>query len=271
MVTSEIHERDTDSRGNIRSIGRGLHVLRTINLHGRLCVMEISRLCHLPYRTAYRIVETLLEEQVIEREEDGKYYRAAAYALALSTGYQDVNKFVAASRPHILQLTEGLGWPVSLCRRVGMSMMVYESTRATLKPTIRSYQPGDTMPILGSASGKTHLAFCSQEERAAILSALRDHDMFGRGREIDEAAAECDAIRTAGYATWAWSGRAGKQDRSSMISLPVHIQGDFKGTVTLAFATGALTMVYAVATFLPALKRAVGAIEEDLTAGYATS
>ncbi len=267
VAASRDQETDGDSRGNIRSISRGLDVLRAINLHRSLSMMSIANLCNIPYPTACRIVETLLAEQVIERESTRKRYRPTAQVKALSVGYQDANELAEISRPHITKLTREFRWPISVCRRVGMSMMICESTHAIAPFTLNMYHPGYTMPILGSSSGKVYLAFSDAEDRETILRQLRDISPGSANRIIDGLEAELEAIRARGYSTYDRLRHTANPGKTSAISLAVHANGAITGTVTLAFFCSTLTMAKAVDMFVPRLKKAVADIEKDVSTG----
>jgi molybdenum-dependent DNA-binding transcriptional regulator ModE len=54
--------------GNVRAISRGLAVLQAVNRGGSVTMMEICRTAQIPYPTACRIVQTLMDEGMIERE-----------------------------------------------------------------------------------------------------------------------------------------------------------------------------------------------------------
>jgi IclR family mhp operon transcriptional activator len=257
---------DAGSRGNIRSISRALDVLRAINLHRSLNMMAISNICKIPYPTACRIVETLLAEDVIERETSRKRYRPTARVKTLSVGYQEVNELADTSRPHITKLTRDVRWPISVCSRVGMSMMICESTHSIAPFTLNMYHPGYTVPILGSSSGKVYLAFSSDEDRKSILGQLRDITPASANRIIDTLEAEIDTIRTRGFSTYDRMRHTANPGKTSAISLPVLAHGKVTGTVTLAFFCSTLTMAKAIDTFLPPLKQTVRAIENDLLA-----
>ena len=85
--------------GGIRAIGRGLRVLQVVNHHRSISMMEIARQCELPYPTTCRIVETLIEERMIERETTRKHYRPTALVKTLSVGYQADDALAQASAP----------------------------------------------------------------------------------------------------------------------------------------------------------------------------
>jgi IclR family mhp operon transcriptional activator len=79
----------------IRAISRGLSVLRAVNVHGALTMMEISQASEVPYPTACRIVQTLLHEGYLERERGRKTYRTTALVRELGQPQEQR----AASRP----------------------------------------------------------------------------------------------------------------------------------------------------------------------------
>lgn len=113
---------------SVRSIRRGLDVLQTINRSGSLRLMDISNATKLPYPTVSRIVETLVETGMIEREPSTKSYRPTALVQTLSVGYQDEHALTAIARPHIVELCQKVAWPITITTRVGNRMMVRDST-----------------------------------------------------------------------------------------------------------------------------------------------
>jgi IclR family transcriptional regulator, mhp operon transcriptional activator len=68
----------------IRAISRGLSVLRAVNVHGGLTMMEISHASEVPYPTACRIVQTLVYEGYLERDRGRKTYRTTTLVRELA-------------------------------------------------------------------------------------------------------------------------------------------------------------------------------------------
>src|SRR3546814_12540474 len=89
----------------IRSISRAIAVLQAINRGGSLTMMEIARASAVPYPTACRIVQTLLHEGLVERESARKRYQPTALVPQLAHGFPGHGALVAATRPHIAELT----------------------------------------------------------------------------------------------------------------------------------------------------------------------
>ncbi len=257
-------EHDPADDGSIRAVGRALKVLQAINQHRSLSMTSIAILCGLPYPTAYRIVETLIAEQMVERETTRKHYRPTALVRTLSAGYQPNDELAAAARPHITRLTRELRWPISVCTRVGMSMMIRESTHAIAPFTLNLYHPGYTMPILGSSSGKVHLAFSSDEDRDAILQRLRRTDDPNLSRVIARLQADFRRVREQGYASYDRIRHTANPGKTSAISVPVLLDRICEGTLTLAVFSSAMTLPAAVKAYVPDLKACAEAISEDL-------
>ena len=251
--------------GSIRAIGRALKVLQAINLHRSLSMTSIATLCDLPYPTAYRIVEALIAEQMVERETTRKHYRPTALVRTLSAGYQPTDDLVAVCRPHITRLTRELRWPISVCTRVGTSMMIQESTHAIAPFTLNLYHPGYTMPILGSSSGKVHLAFSSDEDRDTLLHKVARADDANAQRMISRLLAELQAIRAQGYASYERIRHTANPGKTSAISVPVLLNGICQFTLTLAVFSSAMTLPAAVNAYVPRLKATAETIAQDLT------
>jgi len=252
--------------GNIRAISRGIKVLKVINQFGSLSMTSIAALCDLPYPTACRIVETLQDENLIEREGTRKSYRPTALVRTLSAGYKDDDEVAEISRPHIVKLTRELRWPLSICTRVGMSMMIRESSHTVALYTLNTYHRGYTMPLLGSSSGKVCLAFSASEDREGILTLIRDGRAAGAERAAEKLRAELSTIRADGYASYDRVRHTANPGKTSAISVPILTGECCRATMTLAFFSSAMTLADAVAAYLPDLKRVAAVIGQELVA-----
>ena len=249
---------------NIRAIGRGLKVLQAVNHHRSLSMMEIARNCELPYPTTCRIVETLIEERMIEREATRKHYRPTALVKTLSVGYQADDALALAARRHICALTRELRWPISVCTRVGMTMMIRESTHVIAPFTLNLYHPGYTMPLLDSSSGKVHLAFSDDDEREAVIDLVRRASPAADDRMATRLRTVLHEIRAKGYAIQDRIRHTANPGKTSAISVPIMREGPCEATVTLAFFASAMTIESAVTTFLPRIRTVAEAIAREL-------
>jgi len=250
----------------IRSISRSIAALKAINEKGSLTMMEISRASRVPYPTACRIVQTLLYEGLIEQEPSRKRYRATALVQTLSHGFQHRDKLVSCARPHIMDLTREVGWPISIAIRVGRRMMLRDSTHSSTALTFENYYPGFTLPILDSASGKLSLAFAADEEREMLLGWMSEMP------EVDldylrsaQAGLDVEKIRKDGYAVQGRNHYNRTPGKTSSIAVPIFNDGEFEAAMTMVFFVNAMKLDAALDRYLPTLKRYAAAISSDLS------
>lgn len=260
-----------DKSAPIRSISRSIAVLQAINRAGSLSMAGIARGSKVPYPTACRIVQTLLHEGLIEREPNRKRYRATSLVQSLSCGFQEHGSLIAAARPHIVELTKKLHWPVSVATHAGHRMIVRDSTHTLTSLTFNNYYPGYSMPILACASGRLYLAFADDEERENLLSGLdsvvdeadrHTLQLFRSGFFIEQ-------IRRDGYATMTRNWATANPGKTSSIAVPVMHRGRIAGALTMIFFASSLKTPEAVAALLPDLKAAAEAVMRDIAAGDA--
>lgn len=243
-------------REHVRSISRGLAVLQAINRGGSLSMMQICRDAHIPYPTACRIVSTLIEEGMIEREPARKRYRPTALVRTLAVGYQDEDELIHAARPHIVALTRAVGWPVSVCTRVGHAMMVRDSTHRLTSLTLNNYAPGYTLPLTECSTGKAWLAFADSDERARALETLArlDGPAERMATLLQRDPRPLDEVRAKGYATQARNHYTATPGKTSSIAVPIMRGEQVGGAVALIFFASAMPMAKAEAQFVPLLR-----------------
>ena len=249
----------------IRSISRSIAALKAINESGSLTMMEISKASRVPYPTACRIVQTLLYEGLIEQEPSRKRYRATALVQTLAHGFQHDDQLVNTARPHILELTREVGWPISIAIRVGRRMMLRDSTHAHTALTFDNYYPGFTLPILDSASGKLSLAYTPDEEREMLLGWMRDAaDVDLEYLKSAEASLDPVKIRHDGYAVQGRNHFNRTPGKTSSIAVPIFNNGRFEAAMTMVFFVSATKISAALEKYLPTLNSTAAAISHDL-------
>lgn len=252
--------------GGIRAISRSIAVLKAINRAGSLTMTKIAESAAIPYPTATRIVRTLLDEGLIEKEPSRKSYRPTALVQTLSCGFQNHDRLVGVARPHIVALTERVGWPVSIATRVARSMVVRDSTSALTSLTFAHYHPGWHVPLLASASGRVYFAHSSAAEQELLLRGYREHPetvdvLTLRDFEHGDAAAR---IRAHGYAATARNHYSATPGKTSSIAVALFEGEVLLGSLALVFFASAINLDAAIARFLEPLRGTAEAIGRDL-------
>jgi IclR family transcriptional regulator, mhp operon transcriptional activator len=253
----------------IRSLSRGIAVLQAVNRGGALSMMEIARTSELPYPTACRIVQTLLYEGLIEREPSRKRYRPTGLVQTLAHGYHGHGRLVQKARPHLVELTNQLSWPITLSTHVGHSMIIRDSTHSLSALTFNSYYPGYELPILECASGLAYLAHMPDDERRAILEALKllPEKVSFHGLSLMEEGKQVEDIRRAGYVTRDFNRFTRNPGKTSSIAVPVFENGHVVAALTLAFFSSALRMADAIERFASPMMDVARAITTELEDG----
>ncbi|MCE7796471.1 helix-turn-helix domain-containing protein [Sphingobium sufflavum] len=251
----------------IRSLSRGIAVLQAINRQGSLSMMEISRLSGLPYPTAYRLVQTLVYEGLVECEPSRRHYRPTGMVQTLAHGFQGDSRLVQASRPHIVELTRRVNWPITLSTHVGYSMVIRDSTHSISALTFNEYHPGFATPMLESASGLAYLSAVPDDERVSLMDGMKQIpnkrwayviDLIENGGLLEE----IQQRRIAARGFNQFTRNPGKT--SSMAT--VVMDGDRPaGTISLAFFSSAMKMQDAMAAFADLLLATAQTIREDLS------
>ena len=252
--------------GNVRALARGLAVLQVINRGGAVTMMQISREAGIPYPTANRIVATLIESGMIEREPARKRYRPTALVQSLSSGWHDDDALIGVCRPAIVALTRQLLWPISLSTRVGSLMMVRDSTHQLTSLTLHNYAPGYTLPMVECASGKAYLAWADADELAMVMAGLgtQDGPAERMARILLRDGALLAQIRAAGYATQARNVYTATPGKTSSIAVPLFRAGKVAGALSLIFFASAMPMREAETRYVAHLRERASRISETL-------
>lgn len=256
----------------VRSIHRGLQVLQAINRSGSARLMDISNATELPYPTISRIVETLVETGMVEREPSSRRYRPTALVQTLSVGYQEEHVLVSLARPHIVELCKKVGWPITITTRVGNRMMVRDSTHRLTTLTFNNYAPGYTLPLLECSVGKVYLAFCEDEERESIISSL---DILDDAPEQEDVADQMARlllrdddillrdIRSQGYAYHAYNQYTENPGKTSSLAVPVFVDGKLAGGLGLIFFSSSMSVAEAAEKYADEMKKTASAIGDS--------
>lgn len=251
---------------SIRAIRRGLDVLQAVNRAGSMRLTDISKATGLPFPTVSRIVDTLVDAGMLEREPARRFYRPTALVQTLAVGYKEDHELVALARPHIVALCKLVGWPITVTTRVGNNMMVRDSTHKLTTLTFSNYAPGYTLPLLECSAGKAYLAFCDEDERSIVISSLKQlqsaPDKMAQLLLSDEAQFLGD-IRAKGYASHAYNQYTENPGKTSSLAVPLFIGGKLAGGMGLVFFSSVMTVAQAADRYLNAMKATADLISVD--------
>lgn len=185
----------------VRSVQRGLSILRAVSEHGPVSITDLVSLCPMPQPTVVRMLETLMEAGYVYRQPGRGLYRVTGRTLALSRGFEPHDRLTEVARPVIEQLHVDIGWPSNLAVHDNGAMVIIYSNRAALGLSIPG-RIGARVPMLATGVGRVALAFMQPAERDAALEAARiaGDPWVGDGRRMARLPAELQEIRRQGHA-----------------------------------------------------------------------
>ena len=246
----------------MRGALRTLQVLRALNVRNGATVIELSRDTGISRGALYRLLETLREEGYVALDLARRHYRLTILVRGLAEGFADDDWVRDVARPAIWRLQKKVIWPVDFGTFIDNAMWIRETTRPLSPLTIDRIVVGVRFPMLRSATGRTYLAWCPDDEREEILRnlvAARElgHELIADRPTLD---AMLERTRRAGYGA-----RTGELARESgAIAVPIMADARVIGCLTLTFIRSAMTEADAAARYLDAIRAGAAEIAEGV-------
>jgi IclR family transcriptional regulator, mhp operon transcriptional activator len=170
----------------VEAAQRVLQVLRALNSLQSASVAELFALTGIAKPTIVRMLETLIAEGYVARDNFLGGYRVTSEAQYLGSGFKGLPLGIEASRPWAVKLTRKIKWPVSIATMHGDRLSV-DFTTAAISPWAFPFKTLHLrLSLANTAMGRCYLAFCSPPERRKLLVQLRkggsNTEVFDPGR-----------------------------------------------------------------------------------------
>jgi IclR family mhp operon transcriptional activator len=240
---------------SVRSLRRGLQVLRVVSRASGIKAGEVSEKIGLARPTVYRLLETLEEEGYVVRSASDNRFRVTRQALSLGVGYDAVNSISQAAGPVLVELSQRFIWPFDLSVCDGSYMTIQESTHPRSPLAIDRSVIGRRLPILRTAAGRCYLAHCSATERQDLIrriARLKDPEdnFYLTPQALDRVITET--------ARRGYGARYQEQYNShtSSIAVPIFSESTLIGSMAVIWISKALTLPEAVDQFLDMMRDA---------------
>ncbi|WP_178133644.1 helix-turn-helix domain-containing protein [Vineibacter terrae] len=237
--------------GEIGPISRALAILEALNRRPTTSLHLLHAETGLPKATLVRLLQALRAAGYAEQVSSTLGYRVTGRVARLAAGFRFRDQVVDAAILPMQRFTQVHRWPLYLGMLEGGVIQVRHST---IGDSPLSTEPAATyrsFPILSSALGRAHLAFCPDAERVMILRALaasrrRENAPARDSRQLLAALRD---IRRQGYAIT-------PPDRSKYTGLAVPIlrDGAVLACLSLRFFQRALSVDETVDRYLGALQ-----------------
>jgi len=182
------------------SLKKGIDALLFLSSKKSAGVTEIALALNINKSTAFRIMRTYLDSNMVEKVKETGKYRLGPATLKLSQQYYNNFCAVTVAKPVMSQLCEVTGESSHLCIYSNNCAVVIEQIIANSRPAVNA-KIGNAEPLHCSAVGKCLLAFSDPERQAQMLAQIK-FEKYTANTLSDEAAlkAELDEITKKGYA-----------------------------------------------------------------------
>ncbi|MGR3378916.1 DNA-binding transcriptional regulator [Salipiger abyssi] len=256
----------TDSKttgGGVRSLARGLAILRHVNRMGEVRPGDIAKATGLPRPTVYRLLETLEELGYVVFSATSGYVRVTRLAAALGDGHAVTSEICQITGPLFAEYAGRVVWPLDLTVYNNAAMIIQETTHNRSPLSIDRGMTGYKLPILRTSAGRAYLSFCPDQERQIILDHIRrladpEDGPFLEPRWLDrlisETRARGIAVRDAGEF----------RARTASLAVPIRSEGELLGCISLIWIRSAMNTSKALEEFGDTLQEIAARIAGSL-------
>lgn len=243
----------------VESVRRALEILRTLNRLRIGTVGDLHTATNLPKPTIVRMLDTLIADGYVARDNMCGGYRVTHRVEELHAGYEGIAQIIEASRPFAIDLTNRIKWPVGIGTLDGDSIAVNFWT-GTISPWVHTNTLlGNRPNLLTSAMGRAYMAYCGEEERESLIKMHRARNelSFDAEQEARHRIVLANVLKR-GYAT-----RCPRTEprRNTTVAVPIRHQDKVLASITVSFFTSAVPRNKINEQIMEPLKTTVGEIE----------
>jgi IclR family mhp operon transcriptional activator len=234
--------------------------LEALNRRPTSSVDQLHRETLIPKPTVVRLLRSLVHAGYVVGDGRQGGYQVAARVQSLSSGFHGDALVVEAGRAWAVALTRRLKWPLAIALLDNDAMVVRFSTipDSPISPIYSTIN--QRFSLTSHAIGRAYLAFCSEEERALLLSPRATGGPDPAVADRKSLQHMLAAIRAQGFA---------ERDpltlprNSSTVAVPIVGQDRLLATLGLTYFTSAVSRATVVGDYVPLLQEAARSLAEQ--------
>jgi IclR family mhp operon transcriptional activator len=247
----------------VEAVARALGILRAVN---KLRIATINRIyaeTGIPKPTIVRMLETLMAEGYVARDNMCGGYRITCRTEDLNSGYKGISRVIEVARPFAIELTRRIKWPIGLGVLDGDAISIQFWTGAISPFAHTNTVLGLRPDLQTSAMGRAYLAFCPDDELDAHLARFRTEPE----RNFNEAAEQrfrllIERIRSDGYAI---RDPRTKPYRTTTMGMPIFERGQVQALISISFFNTAVPRSCIAEQIAAPLRTTTSNIEDALS------
>jgi len=183
-----------------QSLKKGIDALMFLAARRSAGVTELAEELKVNKSTAFRILDTFLNSNMVEKNRETLKYRLGPAILRLSEQYYQNFNIIESARPVMEKLAAEIRESVHLCILANNSAVIIEQIVSNSRLVVNA-KVGNSEPLHCSSVGKCLLAFTSEENREKMIGNI-SFDTFTEKtiRDKNGLNAEIKRVQKQGYA-----------------------------------------------------------------------
>jgi IclR family mhp operon transcriptional activator len=246
----------------VQAVCRALDVLRVVNRLRIASVQQIHEKTGFPKPTIVRMLETLLFEGYVARDNMCGGYCVTSRVHELASGHQGISQIIEIARPFAVELTRQLKWPIGI-GVLDDDAIAIKFWTGSISPLVHTNTVlGQRADLVTTAMGRAWLAFCPDSEREALIRRIRTDPARGFG--ATEEARLRSVLRQARLDGFAMRDPKTKPYRITTFAMPIREGEIVHAVVNISFFTTAFPKSKIAETLLIPLRATTDKIEQAI-------
>ncbi len=252
-----------DGKQTVRAVERALSILQVMNRQPVSSVDYLHKTTRLPKPTLVRLLRTMVNAGYLTNDARQAGYQLTSLVTSLSCGFQGDPLVVQAGHAWAVNLTRQLKWPVGIAVFDEDAVVVRFSTAGDSPMSPFHATINMRLSLFSRALGRAYLAYCSDEQRAAIVArcAISNDPENALARDPEALHELIDKVRSAGYAM---RDRTVEPRNSNTIAMPVMMGGEVRASIGVTYFTSAMRTRAGLQECIDALRKTVEGIEGEI-------
>jgi IclR family mhp operon transcriptional activator len=252
-----------DQGQTVRAVERALRILQVMNRQPVSSVDHLHKATRLPKPTLVRLLRTMVKAGYVTNDTRQGGYQVTSLVTSLSCGFHSDPLVVQAGHAWAVNLTRQLKWPVGIAVFDEDAVVIRFSTVGDSPMSPFHATINMRLSLFSRALGRAYLAYCSNEQLAAIVArcAASDDPENALARDPEALDELIRKVRSAGYAT---RDRTVEPRNSNTIAMPLMMCGGVRASIGVTYFTSAMRSRAALQECIDALRRTVEGIEGEI-------
>jgi len=237
-----------------------VQLLFELNRHKINTLESLSNSLGLPKPTLHRLLNELINLQLVIKHADTHLYSITSQCQQLSNGVTSELHFIEKASEKARQLTHQYEWPIAIATAETDGLLVRFSSRPDARFSFIKSTVGKRFPMVGSALGEAWLANRPIREQKKLIRSIPDNLIQRRLRQVKTSniTEYLNQVCDQGYAL-----RYGRSGETSHMALPIIHSRRVLGVMGISVFTTAIGEQI-VPLYLPALRNASKEIIDSL-------